>query len=161
MKEIVIKISISLFLIVGVTTAFSTREDRDHGTHQIDAEAKRSVIKVLDDYMKTFNDRNLEAWEATYHFPHFRLASGSMSVLESAGLRDSSKVFGSLVNAGWHHSAWDHRNIIQGDSNKIHVDTKFSRYRADGTKIGSYESLYIVTKENGRWGIKMRSSYAE
>ncbi|RAV99028.1 hypothetical protein [Pseudochryseolinea flava] len=161
MKEIVIKISLSMLLLIGVTTAFNTRKDRDFGTHQLDVETKKAVLKVLDEYMITFNAKNLKAWEATYHFPHFRLASGRMSVLENAGERDSTKVFVELSKAGWHRSAWDHRNIVQGDSSKVHIDTKFSRYRADGSKIASYESLYIVTKEKGRWGVKMRSSYAE
>ena len=25
---------------------------------------------------------------------------------------------------------------------------------------GTYDSLYILTKENGRWGVKLRSSFA-
>lgn len=62
---------------------------------------------------------------------------------------------------GWHHSQWDRRKIIHGTAEKIHVDTKFTRYRADGTVIGSYESLYILTFEKGRWGVKLRSSYAQ
>jgi len=42
----------------------------------------------------------------------------------------------------------------------VHVDTKFTRCRADGSVISSYESLYILTKEEGRWGVKLRSSFA-
>ncbi len=114
---------------------------------------------MLDDYMNTFNARNAKAWQETYHFPHYRLASGKMSVLESATL--DSTVFIRLEKSGWHHSQWEHRNIVQGTADKVHVDTQFSRFRKDGTKIGVYESLYIVTKENGKWGVKMRSSYAE
>ena len=37
--------------------------------------------------------------------------------------------------------------------------TQFTRYRKDDTPIASYESLYVVTKEQGRWAIKMRSSF--
>jgi hypothetical protein len=40
------------------------------------------------------------------------------------------------------------------------VDTLFLRYRADGSLIGSFESLYVLTKEQGRWGVKLRSSFA-
>ena len=132
----------------------------DNGAHTIDPKVKTEVLQVLDDYMRTFNAKDAAAWQATYHFPHYRLASGKMSVLERVGLLDST-VFVRLRQAGWHHRVWDHRNIIQCSDNKVHVDTKFSRYRSDGSKIGSYESLYIVTKEDGRWGVKMRSSFAE
>ncbi|WP_431198823.1 hypothetical protein ACRQ5D_32685 [Mucilaginibacter sp. P25] len=89
------------------------------------------------------------------------MAGGKMSVLERAGLRDSAKVFGELQKQGWEHSQWDYCNIVQASADKVHVDTRFSRFRADGSLIGYYKSLYILTKEKGRWGIEFRSSYAE
>ena len=150
-------------LLIGLAAffAFTYRTFEDRGSHEVDPAVKAEVLRVLDQYMNTFNAKDLQGWEATYQFPHYRLASGTMSELKTAGLRDSAKVFGSLQKAGWHHSKWDHRNIIQGSADKVHVDTRFSRYRADGSLIGTYESLYIVTKENNRWGVKFRSSYAE
>ena len=60
----------------------------------------------------------------------------------------------------WHHSAWEKRRILHWSESKVHVDTKFSRYREDGSVIASYDSLYILTKEDGRWGVKMFSSFA-
>ncbi len=153
------KKSIVLFLLL---ISFCTlSKAQSNGSHEISASEKEEVIRVLDDYMNTFNAKNLAKWESTYQFPHFRLASGSMNVLEKAGLRDSLHVFAPLQKAGWDYSRWDHRNIIQASDNKVHVDTRFSRYRKDGSKIGTYESLYVVTKENGRWGVKLRSSFAE
>ena len=139
--------------------AFVASKDNTRGSHEIDPLVKKEVLQVLDDYMNTFNSKDAKAWQTTYHFPHYRLASGKMSVLESATL--DSTVFIRLAKGGWDHSKWDHRNIVQASDDKVHVDTRFSRYRADGSLIGQYESLYIVTKENGRWGVKFRSSYAE
>ena len=117
-------------------------------------------MKLLDDYMTAWNQKDLPAWERTFHFPHYRLASGNMSALERPGLQDATKVWAS-AGKDWHHSKWDRRRIIHATGVKVHVDTRFTRYRADGTKIGSYESLYILTKEDGRWGVKMRSSFAQ
>lgn len=147
--------------LVGHSMRDSTVVGSEHGSHQADAATKAAIYKSLDDYMSTFNAHDLEGWESTYHFPHFRLANGKMSVLDKAGLRDSATVFGALRKTGWHHSKWEHRNIVQVSSDKVHVDTQFSRFNNAGQKIGVYESLYILTKENGRWGVKMRSSYAE
>lgn len=118
------------------------------------------VMKLLDDYMAAWNRKDIDAWERTFHFPHYRLASGNMSVLERPGLQDAARVW-ARVGSDWHHSKWDRRRILHASGDKVHVDTKFTRYRADGTKMGSYESLYIVTRENGRWGVKMRSSFAQ
>lgn len=131
------------------------------GTHTLPEKEKVEINKVLDDYIKTFSAKDLKGWEGTYQFPHYRLASGKMIVLEKAGLRDSATVFGPLIKAGWEYSKWDHRNIIQASDTKVHVDTKFTRFRKDGSVIASYESLYVLTKEDGRWGVKLRSSFAE
>ena len=142
------------------SAAFSHLAD-EHGAHSIDPRVNADVVRVLDEYMATFSAKNLRAWEATYHFPHYRLASGKLSVLEKAGQRDSASVFGPLQRAGWAYSRWDHLQVVQASADKVHVDTRFTRYRADGSKIGSYESLYVLTKENGRWGVTLRSSFAE
>jgi len=37
------------------------------------------------------------------------------------------------------------------------VDEQYPRYTAG--ELGRFNSLYIVTKKDGRWGIKMRSSF--
>lgn len=153
------KIIITATVLASSLGAFILRHTEERGAHEVAPEVKKEVLKVLDDYMTTFNSKDAKAWQTTYQFPHYRLASGKMSVLESATL--DSSVFIRLQQSGWHHSKWDHRNIIQGSDIKVHVDTRFSRYKADGSLIGTYESLYIVTKENGRWGVKFRSSYAE
>ena len=58
------------------------------------------------------------------------------------------------------HSAWDHRKIIHSSDDKVHVNTRFTRYRADDTKIGVYDSVYVVTKQDGHWGVQARSSFA-
>ncbi len=157
------KITMFLLIIAGLTGRVSAQSPViESGSHGIDPRGSSAVLQVLDEYMATFNAKDLKGWEDTCQFPHYRLAGGKMSVLEKAGLRDSAKVFGDLQKAGWDHSQWDHRsNIVQASADKVHVDTRFSRFRADGSLIGHYESLHILTKENGRWGVKFRSSYAE
>lgn len=152
-----------LLIFVSLLTAVSAFKfiatDKS-GSHQVDPAVEKEVLKVLDAYMNTFNAKDAKAWQATYHFPHFRLASGKMSVLEKEGDLDPT-IFDKLAKSGWDHSQWGHRNIIQGSDTKVHVDTRFSRFRKDGSLIGTYESLYVVTLENGKWGVKLRSSYAE
>ncbi|WP_221392431.1 hypothetical protein [Dyadobacter sp. NIV53] len=154
MKRIILSLAI---VFTSILSAFAQSD----GTHELAASEKVEINKVLDAYLSTFNAKDLKGWEATYQFPHYRLASGKMSVLEKAGLRDSAVVFGPLIKAGWDYSKWDHKNIVQASVNKVHVDTKFTRYRKDSSVVASYESLYVLTKEGGRWGVKLRSSFAE
>jgi hypothetical protein len=50
--------------------------------------------------------------------------------------------------------------VIHAGPDKVHFDTCFARYRADGSTIGHFDSIYVVTLENGHWGVKARSSFA-
>jgi hypothetical protein len=150
--------ALAIYLLIGMIAG--TRPAPREATGQVNPQLEGEVMRLLDDYMSAWNLKDLAAWERTFHFPHYRLASGNMAVLDRAGTQDPSKIW-ARAGSDWHHSKWDRRRIIHASGDKVHVDTKFTRYRADDSKIGTYESLYIVTKEEGRWGVKMRSSFAQ
>jgi hypothetical protein len=61
---------------------------------------------------------------------------------------------------GWHRSAWESREVLQSSEDKVHILVRFTRYREDDSVIGTYDSFWIVTKRDGRWGIQARSSFA-
>lgn len=124
------------------------------------AAAEHEVQAVLDAYMEAFNRLDMPAWEATLHFPHYRLAGGAMRVLEAPGAQDGAALRQRLEASGWHHSAWERRVIVHLAADKAHVDTRFVRYRPDGSVLAAFDSLYVLTKEHGRWGVKLRSSFA-
>ena len=126
------------------------------------AEIRKEVMKVLDDYMEPFNGvetLDMEVWERSIHFPHYRLASGEMMIQNGPG-ELSLEALKRALGEEWHHSKWQKKKIVHLSESKVHVDTTFARFRKDGSLIASYDSLYVLTKENGRWGIKMRSSMA-
>ena len=50
--------------------------------------------------------------------------------------------------------------VIDAGPAKVHFRVQFARYRDDGSPIGSYRSLYIVTVKDDRWAIQCRSSWA-
>jgi len=120
------------------------------------------AMQVLDDFMLAFNTYDAKAWMQTLHFPHYRLANGEMVILQSGDetLERLKYSISALRQSGWHHSAWTLREIVHTGPNKVHINTRFTRYREDGSIIASYDSLYIVTFEQGRWAVKMRSSFA-
>jgi len=122
------------------------------------ADAIASAMKCLDDFMAAFNARDVEAFEATFNFPSIRLASGKFVTLNKGDMTPDRFTQGAL--AQWDHSASEHRKVIHAGADKVHIDTRFTRYRKDGSVIGGFDSVYVVTKENGRWGVKIRSSFA-
>ncbi len=40
------------------------------------------------------------------------------------------------------------------------IVAEFTRYRTDGSVIGRFPSMWIVTLRKGRWGVEARSSFA-
>ena len=121
-------------------------------------DAISAATRCLDDFMAAFNARDVAAWDATFNFPSVRLASNTMVILES-GLR-TPDMFTRGALADWDHSAWERRDVIHAGPDKVHFDTRFTRYRKDGSVIGGFDSIYVVTCEDGHWGVKARSSYA-
>jgi hypothetical protein len=113
---------------------------------------------VLDAFMAAFNARDIPAFEGTFNFPSVRLASNRMVVLQKGDMQPERFTRGAL--AEWDHSAWERREPIHAGLDKVHIDTRFTRYRKDGSVIGGFDSIYVITCEDGHWGVKCRSSYA-
>lgn len=118
-----------------------------------------AAMACLDDFMAAFNARDRDAFEKTFNFPSVRLASNTLVIIDKPGWHPLD-MFTRGALKEWHHSAWAHRKVIHAGSDKVHFDTRFTRYRADGSVIGHYDSIYVVTCEDGHWGIKARSSFA-
>lgn len=117
---------------------------------------------AMDGFMAAFNAQDAEALRTRwFHFPHVRLHSGQVTVMATpADLR--MPVWDRRgQSVGWSRSAWDYVEVVDADREKVHFRVQFSRYRPDGSLIGSYRSLYVVTFQAGRWGIQARSSWAE
>lgn len=113
---------------------------------------------VLDEHIRALNARDEQALVATLHFPHYRLTGGKMKCWERPDgyLKD----FYARAGGDWHHSAWDFQRVIAAGPDKVHFDVQFTRYRADNSPIGSFRSLWIVSRVGGRWAAQVRSSYA-
>jgi len=114
--------------------------------------------RVLDDFLLAFNARDIPAFEKTFNFPSVRLASQGLVILNPGDMKPERYTTGPL--AEWDHSKWDRRQVIHAGPDKVHIDTRFTRYRKDGSAIGGFDSVYVITKQEGHWGVKIRSSYA-
>lgn len=125
------------------------------------ARAVASAMAALDDFMRTFNARDMTAWAATLNYPHVRFASGTVTVWQSAEEFARQSTFDNLAAIGWDHSHWLSREAVLVSAGKVHINTVFQRFNDRNEPIGTYESLYIVTQDDqGKWGTQARSSLA-
>jgi len=123
------------------------------------AESVAAALAALDRFMAALNRRDETALNAALNFPHVRLASNGVRIWESPGTYRIVDFLG-RAGDGWHESRWDERLVVHASADKVHLDVQFSRWRADGSLIGRYQTIYIVTRQNGHWGIQARSSFA-
>lgn len=156
MKSVLVTTMLSTASMLGAcsTLGLGGVSDREFAS----CPAYQPAYQVTDDFMRTFNAKDADAWGQTFHFPSVRIASGAVRIINSPA--DLESAFPSLVGQGWDHSAWASRRVVQCDDTKAHMLTTFVRYRADGSEMSRFNSLYIVEFKNGRWALTARSSFA-
>jgi hypothetical protein len=122
-------------------------------------DVEKACNQVLDAFMAALNAYDAAAMDRCMHFPHPRIAEGKLVVYEKAGTNPMDLFDRLRKSDNWSRSQWEKRELVQFSDSKAHVALSYTRFRADGSVIGVYESLYILTKVDGRWGIQMRSSF--
>jgi hypothetical protein len=157
---------LTIFFLCGLMSAANAQSAMHTNTTTIDytisVEDSTVIWAVLDSFIVNFREP-LEVYLPkhlqTYLFPHVRIASGTVTVIPNA---DSMPVsyWKARMPAGWDHSEWVSRKIVQASPKKVHVAVVFRRFKKDNTVIADEASLYILEKQNGKWGIRGRSSYA-
>ncbi|MEQ1913223.1 MAG: hypothetical protein ABMA15_30705 [Vicinamibacterales bacterium] len=123
-------------------------------------DVEAAVFSVLDELDDAFTRQDPVAWENTFNFPHYLLTGSELRVFERPGqtTREQMRV---NVPPGWDHGGQTKREIVQASPEKVHVLITTSRFRADGSLIDSFDSLFVLTKIAGHWGVKLRSSFAQ
>ena len=91
-------------------------------------------MSVLDRFMAGLNQYDAQAMDAAMHFPYVR-------------------------EDDWKYSRWVLRELVQCSDIKAHYALSYTWFRSDDSVIGVYESLFVLTKVDGSWGIQMRSSF--
>jgi hypothetical protein len=116
-------------------------------------------LATLDRFMDALNAYDAAGMDAEMHFPHVRLAGGRVTVYQKAGGNPMDLFQKLQAEDDWHHSIWNERKLVQRNERKLHMALRYTRFRSDGSTIGIYESLYVLTLQDGHWGILARSSF--
>lgn len=118
-----------------------------------------AALRPIEDYIAALNRNDTDGVRAAFHFPHVLFSRGRVihyPTADSFSLAD----FQSSVSADkWARSSLDGHRVVLAGPDKVHFDVLFTRWRDDGSTIGTHHSLYIVSRVDGRWGLQSRSSY--
>ena len=122
----------------------------------------QEAIAAFHKWNDAWNAGDVETQISLMHFPHIRLAGNNefhshetsndfRLALEGATAR--------LDAEGWHHTSTLSIEPVQAGPEKVHLAIRQSRQHADGTEYNGFDTLWIFTKIDGRWGVQFRSSY--
>lgn len=114
-----------------------------------------AATEVLERLIDRFNARDVEGWDATFHYPHTLLAGGQ--IRDFSDPSQQAGVIPRLVAQGWRRSEWEDLRVVQCSPSKAHMVGAFLRFDADDNLISRTPALFVVELIEGRWGVTARS----
>lgn len=112
---------------------------------------------ALDEYIRAWNEEDNDAIAAITNFPRVSIGLNGQIVV-----RDNPEeivVDFDLLRAaeGWDHTTLDLVDATQVSADKVHFRVVTSRRRADGSPYRTTPALYIITNQDGHWGLQLQS----
>lgn len=122
-----------------------------------DQEAIEKSRACILTFTERFNDRDFAGMDGMLQFPHIILSGEKMEIWDTPS-RLPDDFFERLSAAtGWASSVYEKIDPVLVSPRKVHFLVEYSRRRADQSVITIHKNLWVVTHEQDRWGIKLRS----
>jgi len=120
-------------------------------------QAKLAVCAFQD----AFNAQDHERLAAALNYPHVRLWSGVFTTIATPEefAEISRRGQSQLEAEGWHHTDTASMDVVQMGPDKAHVALINHRCHADGSVYHKFDTFWIITNQDGHWGVKFRSSF--
>jgi hypothetical protein len=122
------------------------------GDRQHETEARAA----LDEYFRAWNAADGAAVAAISNFPRLSLGQNGQAVVRTPE-EVAATDFDALRQSGWDHSTLDLAEAVHVSADKVHFRIVFSRYTADGSPYTTVPGLYVITNQNGHWGLQLQS----
>jgi hypothetical protein len=122
------------------------------------------AMRLVTEYFAAFNDRDMAAVARTLHFPYATYEGAEPLVYKSAeefvrnpppSIYEDSK-----PDSQYRPGSYDIMDVLQVHTfNPVNVglELSYTRYRADGYRIGINQGIYAITNNDGKWGIQLSS----
>lgn len=133
-------------------------DDLSESDREANAEA---ALAAVESYLAAFNARDEAAMTSAMQFPHVRVGRGGVRTWSSAvDYRDGFDFDAFAERLGWERSEADSMEAIQIGARGVNVAVRITRFGAGGAKIHSFDTVYLVTESDGRWGIRAGAGIA-
>ncbi len=118
--------------------------------HEMEARA------ALDEYFRAWNATDNDAVAAISNFPRLTLGQNGLVVVRETP-EEIATDFEVLRQSGWDHSTLDLAEAVHVSPDKVHFRIVFTRFATDGQPYLTMPGLYVITKQDGHWGLQMQS----
>jgi len=102
-------------------------------------------------YLKVLNEENLPALQGVYHFPHIKLVSGQLVVVDDKTVPVID--IDGLKKSGWKYSKIKTLKVLSQGDNAALIEMNFSRYDSQDREFLNQTTFYNLTKNKGYWQI--------
>ena len=135
-------------LLLTLVGALEAAEENPEG-------AALDAINALELFLEDWNAADLEAIQEHLNFPHITHSPAGLVIADARG--DFAQDFALLRSQGWHRSSFDNFQVLQQSADKVNVLVDFRRFDESDAVISSARVFYVVTRQDGRWGMQYRS----
>jgi hypothetical protein len=122
------------------------------------------AMPLLTKYFAAMSRRDMRAVADTLHFPYATYEGTEPNVYQSAeefvnnpppSMNESSKPDSQLRPGTY--DIMDNLQLQTFNPVNVGLELCYTRYRADGYKIGINQGIYAITNNDGKWGIQLSS----
>jgi hypothetical protein len=124
-----------------------------------------SIQEATDSFHRwnnAWNTGDVEKQIEEMHFPNVRLnGENRFDTLQTADdfWAQQPSITARLEEEKWHHTSTLSIHSTQAGPEKVHLLIRQSRQHADDTEYHGFNTLWIFTKIDDRWGVQFRSSF--
>jgi hypothetical protein len=122
------------------------------------------AMRLLTEYFAAFNDRDMTAVAKTLHFPYATYEGAEPLIYKNAeeflrnpppSIHESDKPDSELRLGTY--DIIDALQVHTFNPVNVGLELSYTRYRADGYRIGINQGIYAITNNDGKWGIQLSS----
>ena len=110
---------------------------------------------------QTINDRDLEAYRETMNYPFtYQNYNGvTLTVANAAELGVTAQAPWEIIlqtDPDWLRTEFDHVEEVARSLSSVVYKVQFRRLDKSGNGNGNYQAIWIVTCQEGQWGVQFR-----
>ena len=163
MSNVPIHLATNVVLALGILALGSPGLAQPRDAAAGDPAAETAARRALETFITQWNTGDDANLRRAMHFP-FATVPGGGALIVDARPEDFSAGFDEMrAREGWSRSSFDFDSfaVVNSSTDKVHASIGFSRHGAGGTAYRTSRVFYIVTRQDGRWAIQLRTPAAE